>query len=145
MKYIDPDTYKQARIDAIRSMIYGQGLNLSEFERQHGVCQSSIQRILSPYHNNGAETVDRVYKLVYSFAPKPIDVIGPDYQEWYDALLSVIVDYQNEMGCSDREFCKIVNMNSSVYYKYKSGQSKPRDETLWYSFCVVRDRVRQLQ
>lgn len=145
MKYIDPDTYKQVRIDAIRSMIYGQGLNLSEFQRQYGVCQSSIQRILSPHHNNGSETVDRVYKLVYLFAPDPIDVIGPDYKVWYDQLMGAIVAYQNARGYSDREFCKIVNMNSSVYYKYKNGQSKPRDETLWYAFCVVRDRVRQLR
>ena len=141
MKYVDPDTYRKSREDAIRTMIYGQGINLSEFNRVYSIPHSTITRILHPYHSSKLETVDRVYRLLYSIAPEPIEVIGPHYDDWEDELLTVIKDYQDEMGYTTEEMCFLTGMTNSLYVNYIRKERRPKSSTLWKAFSAVRRRI----
>ena len=82
-----------------------------------------------------------MYRLLYSIAPDPIDVIGPHYDDWEDELLTVIKDYQDEMGYTTEEMCFLTGMTHSLYANYIRKERRPKSSTLWKAFSAVRRRV----
>lgn len=143
MIIVHPDEYRQSRVEAIRKMVYGYGLNLLEIRRKMNVSIDNHYNIVNPWRKVKACTLDDWYHTICQYVivfteHSPIKVPGRNYKEYSEYMMNTIIGYYRNSRHTVHTLSRLTGFSETQCSKYVRGVCMPKIDKLYTAYIAVQ-------